>query len=228
MRILLVEDDTGASRFIRKGLIEEGFVVDAVFDGEEGLHLARTQSYDLVVLDVMLPELSGFEVLRRMRRAAVNTPVIFLTARDDQQDIVHGLELGADDYLVKPFAFAELLARIRAVTRRGQKDQFMATLSGGGLTLNLVSRTADRDGQSVDLSAKEFLLLEYLMKNAGHVLTRTMILEKVWGYDFDTGSNIIDVHINRLRAKVDKGFPSRLIHTVKGVGYVFRVEDQVS
>jgi len=222
MRILVVEDDRGVSRFIKKGLTEEGFAVDTVFDGEEALHLSLSQIYDLIVLDIMLPELSGFEVLKALRKKGYSVPVIFLTAKDDQTDIVHGLNLGADDYLVKPFSFPELLARMRAVLRRGQQQQELRQLTIGDLTLNLISRSAERCGLQIELSAKEFLLLEYLMKNAGQVLTRTMILDKVWGYDFDTASNIIDVHINRLRAKIDKPFDRNLIHTIKGVGYVLQ------
>ncbi len=224
MRILIVEDDKGVSRFIRKGLSEEGFSADAVFDGEEGLYMATTETYDLVILDIMLPELSGFEVLKGIRKKGVLTPVVFLTAKDEKEDIIHGLDLGADDYLVKPFAFPELLARIRAVLRRGQKDVEMSKLCVGDLMLNLIDRTAVRSDKDIELAGKEFMLLEYLMRNAGQVLTRTMILDKVWGYNFDTASNLIDVHINRLRSKMDKGFDSNLIHTIKGVGYVLKVK----
>jgi heavy metal response regulator len=224
MRILLVEDDTGASRFIRKGLHEEGYTVDVAFDGEEGLHLATSQNYDLIIMDVMLPEMSGFEALKSVRKKGVMTPVIFLTARDEKEDVVHGLELGADDYLIKPFSFPELLARIKAVLRRGQKDIELSKLTVADLSLSIINRTARRGEKDIELSAKEFTLLEYLMRNAGQILTRTMILEHVWGYDFDTSSNIIDVHINRLRMKIDKDSPSKLIHTIKGVGYVLKNE----
>jgi heavy metal response regulator len=222
MRILLVEDDTGASRFIRKGLHEEGYTVDVAFDGEEGLHLATSQNYDLIIMDVMLPEMSGFAALKSVRKKGVMTPVIFLTARDDKEDVVHGLELGADDYLIKPFSFPELLARIKAVLRRGQKDIELSRLAVADLSLSIINRTARRGDKYIELSAKEFSLLEYLMRNAGQILTRTMILEQVWGYDFDTSSNIIDVHINRLRMKIDKDFQTKLIHTIKGVGYVLK------
>ena len=224
MRILIIEDDKGVSRFIKKGLSEEGFGVDAVFDGEEGLYMASTDVYDLIILDIMLPELNGFEVIKGIRKKGVSVPVLFLTAKNEKEDIVHGLGLGADDYLVKPFAFAELLARIKAVLRRGQKDVEMSRLCVGDLTLNLIDRTVSRSGKNIELAAKEFALLEYLIRNAGQALTRTMILDKIWGYDFDTSSNIIDVHINKLRSKIDKGFDSRLIHTLKGVGYVVKVE----
>jgi len=224
MRILLVEDDTGASRFIRKGLHEEGYTVDVAFDGEEGLHLATSQNYDLIIMDVMLPEMSGFEALKSVRKKGVMTPVIFLTARDEKEDVVHGLELGADDYLIKPFSFPELLARIKAVLRRGQKDIELSKLTVADLSLSIFNRTARRGEKDIELSAKEFSLLEYLMCNAGQILTRTMILEHVWGYDFDTSSNIIDVHINRLRMKIDRDFQTKLIHTIKGVGYVLKDE----
>ncbi len=225
MRILLVEDDRSASRFLKKGLTEVGYIVDAVFDGEEGLYLATSQVYDIIILDVMLPEMSGFELLKAARRAGIATPAIFLTARDEKNDVVHGLELGADDYLIKPFSFPELLARIKAVLRRGQKESESSRLTLADLTLNLISRTAERAGQVVELSGKEFALLEYMMRNAGQILTRTMILERVWGYDFDPSSNIIDVHINRLRGKIDADAAVKLIKTIKGVGYVLKAED---
>jgi heavy metal response regulator len=225
MRILIVEDDKGALRFIKKGLSEEGFVVETVFDGEEGLFMATRQQFDLIILDIMLPEMNGYEVIKGIRAKGVSTPVIFLTAKDQQEDLIHGFDLGADDYLVKPFAFAELLARMRAVLRRGQKETDLLKVSIKDLCLNRISRSAERGGKIIELSAKEYLLLEYLMINAGHVLTRTMILEHVWGYNFDTSSNIIDVHINRVRTKVDKGFPVKLIHTIKGIGYVLKAQD---
>ncbi len=225
MKILIVEDDKGASRFITKGLSESGYITDTAFNGEEGMFFATTQSYDLIILDIMLPGLNGFDIITRIRKMEINTPVIFLTARDAQEDIIHGLDLGADDYLVKPFAFAELFARIKAVLRRDQKEKQIDKLCLDDLSLDLITRTAHRNDKKIELSAKEFLLLEYLMRNSGHVLTRTMILEQVWGYSFDISSNIIDVHINRLRGKIDKNFNTRLIHTIKGVGYVFKKED---
>ena len=225
MRILVVEDDKGASRFIKKGLEEKGFAVDVAYDGQEGLYLATSQVYDVMILDIMLPELDGFELLKCIRRKGVSTPVIFLTAKGEKVDIVHGLEIGADDYLVKPFAFAELLARIAALIRRVGGQLQTAKTAVGDLTLNLVERTAVRQGNVIELSNKEFALLEYFVQNVGQVLTRTMILEHVWGYDFDTSSNVIDVHINRLRAKVDKDFGVTLIKTIKGVGYAIKVEE---
>ena len=225
MRILIVEDDKGTARFIKKGLSEEGFLVDAVFEGDEGLFMATTETYDLIILDVLLPEINGFEVLKGIRKKGVSTPVLFLTAKDEKEDIIHGLDLGADDYLIKPFAFAELLARIRAVLRRGEKSDQMQKLTVGKLVLDRVKRQAHRDNEMIELTAKEFQLLEYMMRNAGQILTKTMILERVWGYDFDTRSNIIEVHMNRLRAKVDKSFDTNLIHNVRGVGYVIKTED---
>ena len=222
MRILVVEDDKGTARFIQKGLSEEGFITDVVSGGEEGMFMATTEIYDLIVLDVMLPEVNGFEVLRGIRQKGVSTPVLFLTAKDEKDDIIHGLDLGADDYLVKPFAFAELLARIRAVLRRGQTSDQMQKLTIGNLVLDRVTRQARRNDKIIELTAKEFQLLEYMMRNAGQILTKTMILDRVWGYDFDTQSNIIEVHVNRLRAKVDKDFITKLIHTVRGVGYVIK------
>ena len=224
MRVLLVEDDRGVSRFIKKGLKEEGYVVDAAFDGEEGLHLALSQTYDLIILDILLPEMNGYEVLRKIREKGVVIPVICLTAKDEKEDIIKGLELGADDYLVKPFSFSELLARIKAVLRRGIKDVELSKLAAFDLSLDLINRKACRNGKDIELSGKQFLLLEYLMRNAEQILTRTMILENVWGYNFDTSSNIIDVHINHLRKKVDKDFPQKLIHTIKGAGYVLKSE----
>ncbi len=224
MRVLLVEDDSGVSRFIKKGLKEEGYVVDAAFDGEEGLHLALSQTYDLIILDILLPEMNGYGVLRKIREKGVVIPVICLTAKDEKEDIIKGLELGADDYLVKPFSFSELLARIKAVLRRGMKDVELSKLAVFDLSLDLINRKACRNGKDIELSGKQFLLLEYLMRNAEQILTRTMILENVWGYNFDTSSNIIDVHINHLRMKVDKNSPQKLIHTIKGVGYVFKTD----
>jgi heavy metal response regulator len=224
MRILVVEDDKGTARFIQKGLSEEGFMTDVVYGGEDGQFMASTQIYDLIILDVMLPEINGFEVLRTIRQKGVSTPVLFLTAKDEKEDIIHGLDLGADDYLVKPFAFAELLARIRAVLRRGQPGEPIKKLIVGDLVLDRVTRQACRGDKIIELTAKEFQLLEYMMRNKGQILTKTMILDRVWGYDFDTQSNIIEVHVNRLRAKVDKDFNTKLINTVRGVGYVIKAQ----
>ena len=224
MKVLLVEDDRSISGFITKGLKEMHYAVDAAFDGEEGLHLALSRPYDMIILDIMLPGIDGWEVLESMRKEKVQTPVIILTAKDAKEDVVKGLELGADDYLVKPFSFAELLSRIKAILRRGRPDTDLSIITVGDLTLDLINRTVRRNETNIELSGKEFMLLEYLMRNGGQILTRTMILERVWGYNFDTGSNIIDVHINHLRNKIDRDREPKLIHTIKGVGYVLKSE----
>ena len=224
MKVLLVEDDKSISGFIKKGLKEMHYAVDAVFDGEEGLHLALSRPYDIIILDIMLPGIDGWEVLESIRKEQVKTPVIILTAKDGKEDVVKGLELGADDYLVKPFSFAELLSRIKAILRRGRPDTDVSIITVGDLTLDLINRTVRRNETNIELSGKEFMLLEYLMRNGGQILTRTMILERVWGYNFDTGSNIIDVHINHLRNKIDRDHQPKLIHTIKGVGYVLKSE----
>lgn len=222
MKLLIVEDDEGVMTFIKKGLSESGYIVDCAYDGEEGIFFATTQSYNLIILDIMLPKANGFEILQTIRGKNIKTPVIFLTAKDDQLDVVKGLTLGADDYIIKPFAFAELLARIQAVLRRGHNIFETNTLIIEDLMLDRLKRTASRNNVLIELSTKEFQLLDYMMANKDYVLTRTMILENVWGYNFDTNSNIIDVHINRLRNKVDKGHDVKLIHTIKGAGYVVK------
>ncbi|HNU72402.1 MAG TPA: heavy metal response regulator transcription factor [Thermodesulfobacteriota bacterium] len=224
MRILLVEDDTSVARFVAKGLIESSFSVDVAYNGEDGLHLASEEHYDLIILDIMLPAMNGDEILRQLRRQKITTPIIFLSAKDSIRDIVEGLDLGADDYLVKPFSFHELLARVRALLRRGRTVS-SAVLQVADLSLNQLTREVRRGNVMIELTPKEFALLEYLMSNAGEVLTRTMISEHVWNYDFDSMTNIIDVHINHLRTKVDKSFEPKLIHTVKGVGYVLKRKD---
>ena len=221
MKILLVEDDPQVARFIRRGLTEERFVVDDAVDGDEGLHLATTGHYDAVILDVLLPGRDGFEVLARMRRAGVNSRVLMLTARDAIQDRVRGLEGGADDYLVKPFAFAELLARLRALMRRPLAQE-ASVLEAGGLRLDTRRQTVTRDGRPVSLTAREFAVLAHLVRNAGQIVTRTRLAEEVWDEHFDPLSNVIDVTIYHLREKVDRGFDTRLIHTVRGAGYVVK------
>jgi two-component system copper resistance phosphate regulon response regulator CusR len=223
MKILVVEDETKTANYLRKGLVESGFVVDVAARGDEGLNCARNQEYDLVILDVMLPEQDGWSVLAAMRRAEIRTPVIFLTARDSVQDRVKGLDLGADDYLVKPFAFSELLARVRSLLRRGPTRQ-PDTVCVADLELDLVRYKATRAGQRLDLTPKEFLLLSLLARRAGEVLSRTLIAEMVWDMNFDSDTNVVDVHVRRLRSKVDDPFERKLIHTVRGVGYV--VEDR--
>jgi heavy metal response regulator len=225
MRILLVEDDKDVARFVAKGLKENSFSVDIAETGEDGLHLAAEEDYDLLVFDIMLPFLNGDEILLRLRELGNNTPAIFLTAKDSVNNIVEGLNLGADDYITKPFSFHELLARIRAILRRG-RNNVSSILEVADLTLNQITREVKRGKTSIELTPKEYALLEYLMVNAGQVLTRTMISEHVWNYDFDTMTNIIDVHINHLRSKIDKEFSPKLIQTVKGIGYVCKGKDQ--
>lgn len=224
MRVLVIEDESGVAGFLKKGLREASYAVDVADNGVDGLHLASTETYDAIVLDLMLPGKDGFTLLRELRGKGCTTPIICLTARDAVTDRIKGLDLGADDYLSKPFSFSELLARIRALLRRGQ------TLSGnpivvGDLTIDVLARDVNRSGKRIDLSPNEYALLEYLSRNAGQVLTRTMILEHVWDMNQDPMTNVVDVHINRLRKKVDTGFDAPLIHTIRGVGYVLRAND---
>jgi two-component system copper resistance phosphate regulon response regulator CusR len=219
MKILIVEDEPKTAAYLTNGLSENGFVVDASAQGDDGLHLALTRSYDLVILDVLLPQLDGWSVLSNLRAAGKSTPVLFLTARDAVQDRVKGLELGADDYLVKPFAFSELLARVRSVLRRAPARQ-QKVLQIADLEMDLVRRQATRAGQRLDLTAKEFLLLSLFLRRTGEVMSRACIAEQVWDMNFDPGTNVIDVHIRRLRSKVDDPFERKLIRTVRGMGYV--------
>ena len=219
MRILIVEDEKKTASYLKKGLVENGYVVDCAENGEDGLHLATTGDYDLVVLDIMLPERDGWSLIGELRRAGRQTPVLFLTARDSVQDRVKGLELGADDYLVKPFAFSELLARVRSIMRRGPSRQ-PEVLKIADLELDLVKHKATRAGQRLDLTPKEFALLSLLVRRAGEALSRTLIAEQVWDMNFDSDNNVIDVAIRRLRRKMDDPFPRKLVHTVRGVGYV--------
>lgn len=219
MKILIVEDEGKTAGYLRKGLVENGFVVDVAEDGETGLHLAQDGLYDLVVLDIMLPRRDGWSLLAELRRSGKETPVLILTARDAVQDRVKGLELGADDYLVKPFAFSELLARVRSILRRGP-GRHQEKLTVSDLEIDLVRHRAMRAGRRLDLTPKEFLLLSLLARHAGDVLSRTLIAEQVWDMNFDGGTNVVDVHVGRLRSKVDEPFGHPLIHTVRGVGYV--------
>lgn len=219
MRILVVEDERKAADYLKKGLSESGFVVDVAHRGEDGLHLALTETYDLIVLDVMLPGCDGWSILTALRSSGRATPVLFLTARDTVPDRVKGLDLGADDYLVKPFAFSELLARIRTILRRGpsrQNDVFQVA----DLEIDLPRHRANRGGRRLDLTPKEFALLALMAQRKGEVLSRTLIAEQVWEMNFDSDTNVVDVAIRRLRAKVDDDFPGKLLHTVRGVGYV--------
>jgi heavy metal response regulator len=223
MRILVVEDEEKVASFIRKGLEEEHYAVDVALDGEEGLSMAQLNPYDLLILDLMLPRLDGYRLLQRLRSEGVDTSVLILTARDGLGDKVRGLDLGADDYLTKPFAFAELLARVRALLRRG-KPQRSPLLKVADLMIDPATRRVTRGGTPIELTAKEYALLEYLMRHSGQVLTRTMISEHVWDQTFDSYTNVIDVYVNYLRKKVDQGFEPKLIHTVRGVGYSLREE----
>jgi heavy metal response regulator len=223
MRILLVEDDRKVASFIRKGLTEEGYAVDVAHDGETGLVMGLDRLHDVIVLDVMLPQKPGFQVLRELRQAKLTTPVLLLTARDTVEDKVQGLDAGADDYLTKPFAFAELLARVRALLRRGKAAQ-TPVLRAADVVLDPASRTVKRGGEPILLTNREFALLEYFLRNPGRVLTRTMIAEHVWDYSFDAGTNVIDVYVNYLRKKIDAGRDAKLIHTVRGVGYILKTD----
>jgi heavy metal response regulator len=222
MRILIVEDEKKVAGFIKKGLEEETYAVDVAYDGEEGFHLADMNQYDMIILDLMLPKMDGLEVLTRLRDNKVSTPILLLTAKDAVDDKVTGLNKGADDYLTKPFAFSELLARIRSLLRRGQVET-QTELKVGDLCLDMVSHKVSREGEEIELTGKEYSLLEYFMRNEGKVLTRTMIAEHVWDYNFDTFTNVIDVYVNHLRKKIDKKYPAKLLHTLRGVGYVMRV-----
>ncbi|NQT52418.1 heavy metal response regulator transcription factor [bacterium] len=225
MRILVVEDEPRLASFLANGLRENGYAVDIAADGEEGMHLGRSGIYDVILLDILLPRQSGFEVLRQLRQAGVETPVLCLTACDQPEDKVRGLDLGADDYLAKPFNFAELLARVRALLRRAP-GVAPTTLRCDDLELDPATRRVTRADREIDLTPREHALLEFLMRRAGSVCTRTAILEAVWDMNFDSLTNVLDVLVNRLRAKVDYPFGRRLIHTVRSVGYVLSEEPQ--
>lgn len=225
MRILIVEDDTDLSQFIRKGLQEEGHAIDQAGNGEDGLQLASTYAYDLLILDVMLPKLDGLEVCRQLRAQGHTTPILLLTARASLQDKVTGFDLGADDYLTKPFAFAELLARIRALLRRGG-PQTLSQLTAADLELDPTTHRVWRAGQEISLTNKEYALLEYLLRNKNRVLTRTTIIEHVWDINYDPMTNIVDAHIRALRAKIDRDFSPPLITTVRGAGYMLETSEE--
>ncbi len=219
MKILVVEDELKTGNYLRQGLTEAGFVVDLARNGVDGLHQARTESYDLVILDIMLPGLDGWGVLRAMRDGGRSMPVLFLTAKGQVEDRVKGLEQGADDYLVKPFAFAELLARVRTLLRRGRISE-PEVLRVADVELDLLRRRVHRSGKRIDLTAKEFLLLELLMRRHDEVLPRSLIASQVWDMNFDSDTNVIEVAVRRLRAKIDDGYKVKLINTVRGMGYV--------
>jgi two-component system OmpR family response regulator len=222
MRLLLVEDDPKIASFILKGLKAEGYAVDHAPDGQEGLHLAVTEPYDAAIIDVMLPKLDGLSVIERMRKDKVNTPVIILSAKGSVDDRVKGLQVGGDDYLPKPFAFSELLARVQALIRRGSGLSEPTRLTVGDLTMNLLNREVTRGGRKIELQRLEFSLLEYLLRNAGRVVSKTMIMEHVWDYNFDPQTNVVESRICRLRDKIDRGFDKKLIQTVRGVGYALK------
>jgi heavy metal response regulator len=221
VRILVVEDERKVASFIKKGLEEEGYAVDVAADGEEGLTMALTRVHDLIILDIRLPRMDGLRVLQALRQDDVTAPVLLLTVRATIEDKVLGLDAGADDYLTKPFAFQELVARVRALLRR-RMDAEPTLLHIGDLTLDPARRTVTRGGEKIDLTPREFALLDYFMRNPGRVLTRTMIAEHVWDYSFDTSTNVIDVYVNYLRKKVDAGREPKLLHTMRGVGYVLK------
>jgi len=219
MRLLLVEDEPAARWALEKGLREEGYAVTTAGDGSEGLAQALASSFDLIVLDLMLPSLDGLAVCRALRARGVTTPVLMVTARDGVAERIQGLDAGGDDYLVKPYAFAELIARVEALARRRETGSVQTMLRVGELEMDLIGRTVSRQGKDIDLQPREFQLLEFMMRHAGQSVTRTMLLEKVWEYHFDPQTNVIDVHISRLRSKIDKGFARPMLQTVRGAGY---------
>lgn len=222
VRVLLIEDDPDIAAYIVKAFVELGAVVDHRLDGREGLILASTEDYDIVILDRMLPGLDGLGVLRTMRASGITTPVLILSALGAVDDRVEGLRAGSDDYLAKPFAFSELHARVEALLRRGHREAPVAQLQVADLVIDILSRRVTREGKEIALQPREYRLLEFLMRHAGQVVTRTMLLEGVWDYHFDPQTNVIDVHVSRLRAKIDRGFDTPLLQTVRGAGYVLR------
>ena len=220
MRILLVEDDRGIAQFVKKGLKENLFSVEVATNGEEGLNAVLHTKYDLIVLDIMLPKLDGREILKKIRSVDIQTPVIFLTAKDSESDIVTGLNLGADDYLTKPFSFVELLARIQAILRRGKGESPSEKLKVANLVLEADGHRVFRGNLKIELTPREYALLEFFVRHQSRIITRTMISEKIFDYHFDTSTNVVEVHVSHLRNKIDKDFEPKLLHTVKGVGYV--------
>ncbi len=223
MRAVIIEDDVTIAEFVARGLREAGFAVDHAADGESGLELTTSSPYDVAIVDLMLPKLDGLSVIAAMRRRNLRTPVLILSARHTVDDRVKGLETGGDDYLTKPFAFPELLARVQALIRRATGAPSSTHLTVGDLTLDLMTRRATRQGRDIELRPREFALLEYLMRNTGRVVSKTMILSHVWDYNFDPRTNVVDVLVFRLREKIDKGFEPKLIHTVRGIGYGLKV-----
>lgn len=222
MRILIIEDDRKIASFLSKGFSEVGYASDVAEDGETGLQLARDTAYDAIVADLMLPRLNGLDMIERIRAEDIDTPVLILSAKRSVDDRIRGLQAGGDDYMVKPFSFSELLVRIQTLLRRARPIPQTAVLEAGGLRLDLPSRTAERDGEPIELHPREFALLEYFMRNPGRVITKTAILEHIYDYSFDPQTNVVDVLVCRLRNRIDKPFEQKLIHTVRGVGYVFK------
>ena len=228
MRILLIEDDQKIVSFIMKGLKAAGYAVDHAADGEEGLHLALVEPYDTIIIDLMLPKRCGLSVIEMLRKEKVNTPIIILSAKDSIGDRVKGLQIGSDDYLTKPFSFSELLARVQALIRRASGAAEPTRLSLGDLSMDLLTREVIRAEKKIELQPLEFSLLEYLMRNAGRVVSKIMIMEHVWDYNFDPQTNVVEVRVSRLRDKIDKGFDAKLIHTVRGVGYVLKAPESTA
>ncbi len=222
MRLLLVEDDKKIASFILKGLKEAGFAVDHASDGEDGLHLALHEPYDTIIVDLMLPEIDGLTLIDNLRKSRVNTPVLILSAKRTVDDRVKGLQTGGDDYLTKPFAFAELLARVQALIRRASGTTESTSLTVGDLSMNLITREVIREEREIELQPREFSLLEYLMRNQGRIVSKTMIMEHVWDYNFDPQTNVVEARVSKLRDKVDREFPKKLINTIRGVGYVIK------
>jgi len=222
MKILVIEDDKGIRTFVSKGLQEAGFTVDTASDGEDGFTLLLTGSYDAAVVDIMLPGMDGLQIIEKIRSRGNHTPIIILSAKRDVDDKIQGLQKGGDDYLTKPFSFSELLVRIQALIRRSSTTSPAAVLSCSDLTLSLISHKVERKGIEIELQPKEFALLEYLLQNKNRVLSKTLIMEKIWHYDFDPQTNIVDVLVSRLRSKIDKNYDKKLLHTIRGVGYVIK------
>ncbi len=220
MRILLVEDDTGIASFVVKGLKEAGYIVEHVTDGRDGLDMLINEPFDGAIIDIMLPSLDGLSIIQTARRQKITTPILILSAKGSVDDRVTGLQKGGDDYLIKPFAFSELLARMQALIRRANRISEPTNITTGPLTIDLIRRKVQRDGKDIELQPREFALLEYLMRNAGRVVSKTMIMEHVWDYNFDPQTNVVEARICRLREKIDRDFNKKLIHTIRGVGYV--------
>lgn len=225
MRILVVEDDKQTLQFIAKGLQQEGFAVDQTSDGEAGLHFALTEPYDAAIVDIMMPKLDGLSLIDKIRQNRVFTPVIVLSAKSSVDDRIQGLQAGGDDYLVKPFAFSELVARLQALIRRSTREEGPTTITIGDLEMDLIKHKVFRNGSLIDLQPKEFSLLEYLMRNTGRVVSKTMIMEHVWDYNFDPRTTVVEARVCRLRDKIDRPFQKDLIHTVRGVGYILEEKD---